>query len=175
MKIANPQTVRIANWYENCKLIWKLQTNTKIAMQFSRFDVWFLLELYTDSVFSVGIRSVFLGIYHTDTEGILGRYISVSKRGQCPPFSSKGGQWPPFWEAPPHFGKKGGRKGGKYTKKGGIAPTEIPKIQQIWYRQNTDTEKIAGNTAVYNSTNYWVPAFILFWFLWARPDFVRDR
>jgi len=25
--------------------------------------------LYTDSVFSVGIRSVFLGIYHTDTEG----------------------------------------------------------------------------------------------------------
>jgi hypothetical protein len=36
-----------------------------------------LLELYTDSVFSVGIRSVFLGIYHTDTEGKLGRYISV--------------------------------------------------------------------------------------------------
>ena len=54
------------------------------------------VELYTDSVFSVGIRSVFLGIYHTDTEGKLGRYISVSKRGQCPPFSSKGGQWPPF-------------------------------------------------------------------------------
>jgi hypothetical protein len=39
------------------------------------------VELYTDSVFSVGIRSVFLGIYHTDTEGKLGRYISVSKRG----------------------------------------------------------------------------------------------
>jgi hypothetical protein len=36
-----------------------------------------LLELYTDSVFSVGIRSVFLGIYHTDPEGKLGRYISV--------------------------------------------------------------------------------------------------
>ena len=36
-----------------------------------------VLELYTDSVFSVGIRSVFLGIYHTDTEGKLGRYISV--------------------------------------------------------------------------------------------------
>jgi hypothetical protein len=48
------------------------------------------------SVFSAGIRSVFLGIYHTDTDGKLGRYISVSKRGQCPPFSSKGGQWPPF-------------------------------------------------------------------------------
>jgi len=28
--------------------------------------------LYTDSVFSVGIRSVFLGIYHTDTEGKFG-------------------------------------------------------------------------------------------------------
>jgi hypothetical protein len=39
------------------------------------------LELYTDSVFSVGIRSVFLGIYHTDTEGKLGRYISIQKRG----------------------------------------------------------------------------------------------
>ena len=54
------------------------------------------LELYTDSVFSVGIRSVFLSIYHTDTEGKFGQYISVSKRGQRPPFSSKGGQWPPF-------------------------------------------------------------------------------
>jgi len=32
--------------------------------------------------------------YHTDTEGKFGRYISVSKRGQCPPFSSKGGQRP---------------------------------------------------------------------------------
>jgi hypothetical protein len=61
------------------------------------WEVWGkALELYTDSVFSVGIRSVFLGIYHTDTEGKFGRYISVSKRGQCPPFSSKGGQWPPF-------------------------------------------------------------------------------
>jgi hypothetical protein len=36
-----------------------------------------ILELYIDSVFSVGIRSVFLGIYHTDTEGKFGRYISV--------------------------------------------------------------------------------------------------
>ena len=35
------------------------------------------LELYIDSVFSVGIRSVFLGIYHTDTEGKFGWYISV--------------------------------------------------------------------------------------------------
>ncbi len=108
----------------------------------------FFVELYPESVFSVGIRSVFLGNYHTDTEGKLGRYISVSKRGQCPPFSSKGGQRPPFWEDQPPFGKKGGRKGGTYTKKGGTIPTEIPKIQQIWYRQNTDTEKTAGNTAI---------------------------
>ena len=75
-------------------------------------------ELYPESVFSVGIRSVFLGKYHTDTEGKLGRYISVSKRGQCPPFSSKGGQWPPFWEAQPPFGKKGGGKGGSIQKRG---------------------------------------------------------
>ena len=34
-----------------------------------------LIELYTDSVFSVGIRSVFLGNYHTNTEGKLGRYF----------------------------------------------------------------------------------------------------
>jgi hypothetical protein len=36
-----------------------------------------LLELYTDLVFSVGIRLVFLGIYLTDTGGKLGRYLSV--------------------------------------------------------------------------------------------------
>ena len=33
-----------------------------------------------------------------------------------------------------------------------VIPTEIPKIQQIRYRQNTDTEKTAGTTAVYNSS-----------------------
>ena len=32
----------------------------------------YLLELLTDSVFSVGIRSVFLGNYRTDTEGNFG-------------------------------------------------------------------------------------------------------
>ena len=37
------------------------------------------LELYPESVFSVGIRSVFLGIYHTDTEGKLGQYFWYSR------------------------------------------------------------------------------------------------
>jgi hypothetical protein len=52
----------------------------------------------------------------------------------------------PFLRSSTPFLEKGGRKGGKYTKKGGTIPTEIPKIQQ-----NTDTEKTAGNTVVYNS------------------------
>ena len=44
------------------------------------------IELYTDSVFSVGIRLVFLGILPTDTEGKLGWYISVLKKWREPPF-----------------------------------------------------------------------------------------
>jgi hypothetical protein len=35
------------------------------------------LELYTNSVFLVGIQLVFLGIYQTDTRGKRGWYISV--------------------------------------------------------------------------------------------------
>jgi len=70
------------------------------------------VELHTESVFFGRYRSVFLGIYHTDTDRKLGWYISVSKRGQWPPFSSN-----PIW-------KKGGRKGGSDTKKGGAIPTE---------------------------------------------------
>jgi hypothetical protein len=49
-------------------------------------------------VFSVGIRSVFLGIYHTDTQGKLGQYFwyqnfggSPSKHLREPPFSLEGG------------------------------------------------------------------------------------
>ena len=37
-----------------------------------------------------------------------------------------------------------------------VIPTEIPKIQQIWYvryQQNTDTKKTAGNTVVLGTTN----------------------
>jgi len=111
-----------------------------------------ICSLYTDSVFSVGIRSVFLGIYHTDTEGKFGRYISVSKRGQSP-FFLKRGAMAPFLRSSTPFWKKGGGKGGSIQKRGGSIPTEIPKIQQIWYQQNTDTEKTAGNTAVYNSNH----------------------
>jgi len=37
------------------------------------------IELHPESVFSVGIRSVFLGIYHTDTEGKLGQYFWYSR------------------------------------------------------------------------------------------------
>ena len=51
-------------------------------------------------VYRIGIFgrywSVFLGIYHTDTDEKLGQYISVSKRGQWPPFFLKRRQWPPF-------------------------------------------------------------------------------
>jgi hypothetical protein len=36
-----------------------------------------ILELYTDLVFLVSIRLVFLGTYQTDTGGKLGRYISI--------------------------------------------------------------------------------------------------
>jgi hypothetical protein len=55
-----------------------------------------LLELYIESVFSGQYRSVFLGIYHTDTEGNLCRYISVSFFWREPLFPSKRGHWPPF-------------------------------------------------------------------------------
>ena len=49
----------------------------------------------------------------------------------------------PFLRSSIPFWKKGGRKGGKYTKKGGIDTDR---------RQYTDTENTAGNTAVYNSS-----------------------
>ncbi len=54
------------------------------------------LELYTNLVFLVGIRLVFLGIYQTDTGGKLGRYISVYFFWREPLFFSKRGSWPPF-------------------------------------------------------------------------------
>ena len=44
----------------------------------------FLLELYTESVFFGRYRSVFLGIYHTDTEGKLGQYFRYQKIGGSP-------------------------------------------------------------------------------------------
>ena len=51
-----------------------------------------------ESIFFGWYRSVFLGIYHTDTEGKLGQYFryqifggSPSKNWQEPPFSQEGG------------------------------------------------------------------------------------
>ena len=101
------------------------------------------------SRYSVGISPVLPIPYRRK----LGRYISVSKRGQWPPFSSKGGNGPLFEELHPLLEKRGEERGGIY-KKGGMIPTEIPKIQQIWYQQNTNTKKTAGNTVVYNSRFY---------------------
>ena len=37
------------------------------------------IELYTGSVFFGRYRPVFLGIYHTDTEGKLGRYFQCRR------------------------------------------------------------------------------------------------
>ncbi len=82
------------------------------------------------SVFSVGIRSVFLPYYQYHTEGKLGRYISVPKGGSGPLFPQKGGNGPLFEELPPLLEKRGEERGEVY-KKGGTIPTGIPKIQQI--------------------------------------------
>jgi hypothetical protein len=57
-----------------------------------------IIELLTESVFLGQYRSVFLGIYNTDTKGKLGQYFwyqklggSPSKNWQEPPFSQEGG------------------------------------------------------------------------------------
>jgi hypothetical protein len=75
-----------------------------------------ILELYIKSVFYSRYWSVFLGIYHTNTEGNLGRYISVSffggnpfflqKGGTGPLFEEKGGHCPLFDTASPPFAEK---------------------------------------------------------------------
>jgi hypothetical protein len=69
--------------------------------------------LCTDSVFSVGIRSVFLGITNTNTEGKFGRYFwyqnfggSPSKNWREPLFPTKGGPRPPFCTFRPPFEEK---------------------------------------------------------------------
>ena len=69
-----------------------------------------LLELLTESVFFGRYRSVFLGIYHTDTEGKLGQYFryqnfggSPSKNWREPPFSYKGGASAPVLYTSPSF------------------------------------------------------------------------
>jgi hypothetical protein len=66
------------------------------------------VELYTDSVFLVGIWLVFLGIYQTNTGGKLGRYISVLFFLAGTPFYLKRGVMAPFLRGPaPILRKKG--------------------------------------------------------------------
>jgi len=70
------------------------------------------------SVFSVGIRSVFLRYYQIiPKENSVGTF-RYQNWGSGPLFPQKGGNGPLFEELQPPFGKKGGRKGGKYTKRG---------------------------------------------------------
>ena len=63
-------------------------------------------------------------------ENLVGTF-EYQKGGSAPLFPQMGGNGPLFEEPHPPFGKKGGGKGGEYTKKGGTIPTEIPEIQQI--------------------------------------------
>ncbi len=58
------------------------------------------VELYTDSVFLVGIWLVFFGIYQTDTGGKLGRYISVFLFWREPLFFLERGVMAPFLRGP---------------------------------------------------------------------------
>jgi hypothetical protein len=74
--------------------------------------------------------------------------FGIKKGAIAPFFPLKGGSGPLFKELCPPFEEKRGER----YKKGGMIPTEIPKAQQIWYQQNTDTKKSAVNTVVYNSS-----------------------
>jgi hypothetical protein len=69
--------------------------------------------LLTESVFFGRYWSVFIGIYHTDTEGKLGQYFryqnfggSPSKNWREPPFSQEGGASAPFCTLHPPFEEK---------------------------------------------------------------------
>ena len=102
--------------------------------------VLFYLELYTESLFFSRYRSVFLGIYHTNTNGkptenSVGTF-RYQKGGNCPLSSLKGGNGPLLRSSAPLLRKKGGND----TKKGGTIPTEYTDTEPIGYRVNTDTE-----------------------------------
>ena len=86
-----------------------------------------------DSVFSVGrYFSVFtIPIPKENSVGTF-RY----KKGAVPPFFLKRGAMAPFLRSSTPFWKKGGRKGGKYTKKGGIDTDRNRKSSK------SDTRKI---------------------------------
>jgi hypothetical protein len=66
-----------------------------------------------ESVFFSSYRSVFLGIYHTNTEGKLGQYFLYQNLAGAPQkicgsplFPKKGGPRPPFWTLHPTFEEK---------------------------------------------------------------------
>ncbi len=77
-----------------------------------------ILELNIESVFSGWYWLVFLGIYHTNTEGNLGWYILVSFFWREPLFPSKRGHWPPF-----------------RGKKGALAPFLIQPAPLLWKKR----------------------------------------
>ena len=73
-------------------------------------DATFSLELYTKMVFFGRYRAVFLGIYHTYTEGKLGQYFRYQKIGGSPsnnwrepPFTQEGGASAPSSYTLPSF------------------------------------------------------------------------
>jgi hypothetical protein len=111
--------------------------------------------LYTNSVFSVGIRLVFLGIYRTDTGGKLGRYISVFFLAGTPIFLERG-VTAPFLRGPaPVLRKKG------FPTKPLRVPAKFFSAQNTdrntdrpvpVYGINTNTGQAASIKTVYNSS-----------------------
>jgi len=107
------------------------------------------LELYTESVFFGPYRSVFLGIYHTDTEGKLGQYFryqkiggSPSKNWRDPLFPKKGGPRPPLCTLRPPFEEKKEflRNYSKKEFPQNLKKVFPPKLSVQQYRpKNTDT------------------------------------
>ncbi len=112
----SPCNIRLSVFERTTNSFWT-ENKTKNERKQKHIDP-ILLELYTESVFSGRYWSVFLGIYHIDTERNLGRYISVwfflagnpisLKKGAMAPFFRKKGAPAPFLIQPaPLLQKKG--------------------------------------------------------------------
>jgi len=92
-----------------------------------------LLECLTESVFFGRYRSVFLGIYHTDTEGNSVGTFGI-KKGAEAPFVLKRGAMAPFLRSSNPLLEKKGEERGEVYKKGGIpAVSDTGKYR---YRKN---------------------------------------
>jgi len=99
---------------------------------------------------------------------VFGRYFSVFtipipkensvvhfgiKKGAVPPFFLKRGAMAPFLRSSTPFWKTGGRKGGKYTRKGGIntdrntGKIPIPKKLPVTPRYNSTIDRGIRNTS----------------------------